>query len=854
LISVLGDGLVKHIDVDVKKGDDEIAIDVEDGWGAGAYVIATLYHAMNVDTKRMPGRAIGVAWLAIDPTPRTLQVELDLPEKVGSGSTLTVPVHLKGLSSGESARVTIAAVDVGILNLTRFKSPAPESWFYAQRLLGSEYRDFYGRLIDGMRAERGALKFGGDGGGGGVQGNPPVEETVSLFSGIVKVDDQGRAKVSFDLPEFNGTVRIMAVAWSAGKVGHKAKSVIVRDPIAVTASGPRFMTLGDEARLQLDLHNVEGAAADYSVSVVRSYQSEASGSTAGETVFQKSHTLAIGARQSLQLTMVPKHIGFVTYAVRVSGPNGIDVGRELLFSVKPPARGIKRVTVSSLKPSGGKITISKDLLVDMIPGHASVSLSVGPLASYNVPLLLNQLDRYPYGCAEQTTSRALPLLYANALAVRSGSRSDAAIREKIAKAIARLFAMQDSSGAFGAWGPGAPDLWLTAYVTDFLSRAREAGYSFDKRKFGQALNRLRNFISYASDFKKGGENRAYALYVLARNGQAPIGDLRYYADTRLDRFATPLAKAQIGAALAMMGDKPRAQNAFRAAIAELGDLQATGGRVDYGSGLRDGAAVLTLASETQFVAAEAAGLSDVLSRAFASRTQTSTQEQAWLLLAANALGNRGNDTRLTVNGRAHSGLLRRTLSPAELSHGELTIANSGEEAVDVLVSVIGAALTPEPAIEKGFKIERSYYKLDGTPVELASATGGQAQIGQSDRMVVVVKVTAEDKGGRVLLVDRLPAGLEIENPRLVGSGDVKALPWLKSDVHPEHTEFRDDRFVAAFDFFQQKGKYRSATVAYVVRAVTPGSFVHPAAIVEDMYRPERFARTAAGRLTIKAQP
>jgi uncharacterized protein YfaS (alpha-2-macroglobulin family) len=153
-------------------------------------------------------------------------------------------------------------------------------------------------------------------------------------------------------------------------------------------------------------------------------------------------------------------------------------------------------------------------------------------------------------------------------------------------------------------------------------------------------------------------------------------------------------------------------------------------------------------------------------------------------------------------------------------------------------------------------------------VDLKSASGGTAEVKQNERLVAVVKIEAKDPGGRVLLVDRLPAGFEIDNPHLVDSGDVKALDWLKTTVQPEHSEFRDDRFVAAFNFSganaqpsgdtegtpdgqtTTKGPAASATVAYMVRAVTPGTFVHPAAAVEDMYRPERYARSAAGKLTV----
>ena len=178
-----------------------------------------------------------------------------------------MPVKVAGLAAGEEARITVAATDVGILNLTRFEAPKPQDWFFGQRRLGTEIRDLYGRLIDGMRAERGKLRSGGDGSAGGMsmQGSPPVEATLALFSGIVKVGADGTAQVEFQMPDFNGTVRLSAVAWSADKVGSATKDVIVRDPVALTVSAPRFLTLGDEARLELAVHNVEGTAGSYTI-------------------------------------------------------------------------------------------------------------------------------------------------------------------------------------------------------------------------------------------------------------------------------------------------------------------------------------------------------------------------------------------------------------------------------------------------------------------------------------------------------------------------------------------------------------------------------------------------------------
>jgi uncharacterized protein YfaS (alpha-2-macroglobulin family) len=795
-----------------------------------------------------------------------LGVSLGAPEKVRSGSTLTVPVKVTGLAAGEEARITVAATDIGILNLTRFEPPKPQDWFFGQRRLGAEIRDLYGRLIDGMRAERGRLRSGGDGSAGGmsVQGSPPVEATLALFSGIVKVAPDGTANVTFQLPDFNGTVRLSAVAWSGDKVGSAAKDVIVRDAVALTVAAPRFLTLGDEARLELAVHNIEGPAGAYAISGL--YEQDAGAQSLPG--FERSVALGTGERKREAFQLKASEVGLTTLAVRVTGPGGIDVKRRLTFDVKVPAGDIRRLTVSQLKAKGGKITLSRDLFHDLIPRRSRATLTVGPTATLDVPGILATLDRYPYGCAEQTTSRALPLLYVNDVAKRIGLASDAGLRERIDRAIARVLEMQDSSGAFGVWGPSDGDMWLTSYVTDFLTRAKEASFVVPQRPFNQALDRLQNYISYAQDFEAGGEGRAYALYVLARNGRAPIGELRYYVDTRLDRFSTPLAQAQLGAALSMLGDKARAETALQAALKTIAGKDDGVTRRDYGTGVRDGAALITLASETGLAKTEVPRLVDVVAKAYKAKAYTSTQEQAWMLLAARALTEEAGSQALTVNGARHTGQLIRAITPADVGDAGLTVANEGEAPVDAMVSVIGAALTPEPAVSRNFTIERTYYTLDGKKVDLASATGGQAELRQNDRLVVVLKVESSETGGRILLVDRLPAGLEIENPRLVDSGDIKTLDWLKTTLKPQHTDFRDDRFVAAFDFFGSGDDRRSrggdsdeenrepanaATVAYLVRAVTPGSFVHPAATVEDMYRPDRFARTASGRLQVKAK-
>ncbi|RUO98415.1 alpha-2-macroglobulin [Hyphomicrobium sp.] len=888
LVAVLGTGLDLMKEVDIAKGGGEVEIPVDGEWGPGAYATAILYRPMDEGQKRMPSRAIGIRWLPIDQSSKHLKVAVTLPDKVKSGAHVDVPLKVEGLAPGEDARVVVAAVDLGILNLTRFETPAPEKWFSQQQKLAFEIRDFYGKLIDGMHADRGKLRSGGDA-GAALQGNPTVETVVSLYSGIVQVKDDGTASVSFDLPDFNGTVRFMAVAWSKDKVGHGSGDLIVRDAVALTVAVPRFMTLGDEVDLGFGIHNVDGPAAPYKLTLSRK-----AGDDRNETltpVADKTADLKQGERTMQRILFKPTELGEVTLKAVVTGPNDIAVKREMTFNVFPPAGDIKRTTISSLKP-GGKLSVSADLAYDLIPSRTRINMSVGPAARLDVPTLLSQLDRYPYGCAEQTVSRAMPLVVANAVAAQIGLAQDKELKDRVQKAIGRVFEMQDSTGAFGVWGPYSTDLWLTAYVTDFLTRAKEANYDVPRESFNRALDRLQNFIAYASDFEKGGEDRAYALYVLARNGRAPIGDLRYYADERIGRFSTPLAKAQVGAALAMMGDKERAERTFAAALAAMPDTPDSGYRSDYGSTLRDGAALVTLAAETGIAREDQPRLATVIAKAYETRTYTSTQEQAWMLLAAKALNDEVKATTLSIDGKPVNGPLLKGLTPAELKNGALTITNNGDTAVDAVISVIGAALTPEPAVSKGFKIERQAYTVDGKKIDLASLTGGKAKVKQNDRFVMVVKVTSEDPAGRVMVVDRLPAGFEIENPHLVDSGAISGLSWLKSTAEPEHTEFRDDRFVAAFNFAnvrtstsssssdaensdtpdntsgnstpesqvvlpdgttQPKTTAVTATLAYIVRAVTPGTFVHPAATVEDMYRPERYARSAAGTLAVSTK-
>ncbi len=841
LVTIGAESLLATQTATVPEGGATIDIPVDADWGAGAYVTATLYRPGEAQETHMPARAIGVKWLQVDPGARKLDVAMTPPEKTQPHQTLSIPVTANGLPPASDAYVMVAAVDVGILNLTNYKVPDPEAWFFGQRALGLELRDLYGRLIDGSLGATGRLRTGGDGATMTSQGSPPTEKLVAFFSGPVKLDADGKATVDFDIPQFNGTVRVMSVAWTRDAVGHASMDVIVRDPVVITAGLPRFLAPGDSAQLRLDIANTDGPAGDYSLLVETDGKIQASG---GAPLPDKV-SLASGARETVFVPLKADATGNASVTVTLAHASGLVVEQGLSLPVRPAAMPVTTRDVVSLAANGGSLTVDRELLAASLLDGATVSIGVSPSSAFDIPSLLMTLDRYPYGCAEQTTSRALPLLYVSELAKASGMDDDPALRERVQQSIYRVLNYQSSSGSFGLWAPGSGDLWLDAYVSDFLTRAREQGYEVPQQAMLQALDNLQNSVGYDIDIQDRGNEIAYALYVLARNKKASIGDLRYYSDTQIEAFTSPMAVAQLAASLALYGDNQRAESTFGVAL-RLADTNTDYDyyRSDYGSQLRDGAAMLALAAESKPLPAAVPAMVQFVSAARKKVSYTSTQDQSWMLLAARAIQAGNAAITLQVNGAAHAGNYAKRVTGQELLDNPITIANPGTNPVDAVVTTVAAPAQPLPAGGDGFTIERTYYRLDGSEANVTEAT-------QNERYVVVLKIDeANDWPSRVLVTDLLPAGFEIDNPGLVSSAELSNFGWLEK-TEAAHLEFRDDRFVAAFDHTGDAG--RSATVAYVVRAVTPGVYTHPAAVVEDMYRPQFSARTATGMMEVKAQ-
>lgn len=837
LITIGAERLLTTLTASVPEGGTTLPIPVSADWGAGAYITATLFRPGEAQETRMPMRAIGVKWLGVDPAARKLSVALEVPEKIQPNTSLTVPIGIGGLAAGEEAYVTLAAVDVGILNLTNYEPPAPDDWYFGQRRLGLEIRDIYGRLIDGSAGAMGKIRTGGDGPQAASKGSPPKEKLLALYSGIVRIGDDGRASVSFDIPQFNGTARLMAVAWSKEGVGHAVKDLIVRDPVVIVASAPRFMALGDSAEMLLEFANTDGPAGDYNLTV------GTSGEIAANDV---PATLALdsGARESLKVPLSALDIGTGTVTVKIAHASGLALETTRIIPVRADTLPVTTRIPVPLAANGGKVTVDRELLSSSILDGASVSIGVSRNVAFDIPSMLMTLDRYPYGCAEQTTSRALPLLYMSELAKGAGIEVEPDMKDRIQGAIERVMNYQASTGSFGLWGPGSGDLWLDAYVSDFLTRARELGYDVPDVGMTLALENLQNTLAYTTDVTVQGSEIAYALYVLARNRRASISDLRYYSENQIGEFKSPMARAQLAASLSLYGDQTGAEKTFGAAL-ELAKATTTPARSsgsDYGSALRDGAAMVALAAETK---PAVTSLNEMIAYTAALRKGvrwTSTQDDAWMLLAARALEAENAALSIEINGESHSGAFSRRVEGSDLEGEPITVINKGTAPVEAMITAVASPAQPLPAGGDGFTIDRKYYALDGSEVSVA-------QVKQNERYVVVLTVNELNTWpSRVLVADLLPAGFEIDNPRIVGSAELPNFDWLGA-VEYAHSEYRDDRFVAAFN----RNGGGQFSFAYVVRAVTPGNYAHPAASVEDMYRPELSARTATGRMEVTVE-
>ncbi|MDG2524891.1 alpha-2-macroglobulin [Stenotrophomonas sp. HITSZ_GD] len=830
------------------------------------YVTALVFRGGSAASKITPARAVGVAHVPMDRKMRRVAVGLVAPKQMRPEQPLPVQVSVPELA-GRQAHVTVSAVDVGILNITRFPVPDANAHFFAQRRFGVDAYDVYGRVIESFDGSTGRLRFGGD---MALEALPQARrptarvQTVDLFSGSVQLDAKGNARLQLPVPDFNGTLRVSALVYADDRYGNRDVETLVRAPILAEASMPRVMAPGDRSTVTVDVQNFTGKPGSFDVRV------EGEGPLAiGENT--RRIQLQADAKQTLSFPLTARE-GHSVAKVRVRvGGGGFQVDRHYELPVRaawPSVLRARTLVLDPLAPVTLGASDAEGLMSDSVEARMVVSaLPPIPFAA----ALKGALD-YPYGCAEQTTSKgyaALMLDEATAKMLGVTGLEAAKRRERMEGALGRLASMQVGSGHFSMWGDDDyTNPWLTPYITEFLLDAKDAGFAVPDTVLQKALNRLSEdllsggnaFYGYDRRESLRFANQAWSGYVLARVNRAPLGTLRALYDNDRDKAATGLALVHLGVALTLQGDRKRGEAAIAAGFAKGSDDR-PGWFGDYGTPIRDDALMMALLHERGLAKPEYDARTVPLGQALEARRGDgrgnlwlSTQEQVALARLGKALA--ASSTR-RVSGTLEAGGAREAVDPvrvfgrsfdgAALAQG-VRFVPQGEAPMYASVEVAGIPRQAPAPDSSQILVERSWYGTDGKPWKPGPLKEGEA-------LIVQVQVTTKTDMPDALLTDLLPAGLEIENFNL---GDASQWADVVVDgiqindrgdaAEVRHEEFRDDRYVAALKLSAND----TARVFYLVRAVTPGTYQVPPPMVEDMYRPalRGIGRVAPETLTV----
>jgi uncharacterized protein YfaS (alpha-2-macroglobulin family) len=860
-------------EVDVPAEGKTFAIPMAKDWARhDLYISALVIRPGERKANVTPKRAVGLLHLPLERDQRKLNLSVTAPEKIRPQQTLKVKLNAKQAdgSPAKQAHVLVAAVDAGILNITEYATPDPFAGFFGRKAYGVDQLDIYGQLIEAGQGRLAKLAFGGDAAlaPGGKRPDTSVL-IVALQSQPVTLNEQGEGEVSLDIPDFNGELRLMAQVWTDEQFGAAEAKTLVAAPLIAELAAPRFLAGGDNTQLALDLHNLSGQGQQLDVQVEASGQLHLAD---GQSAYRQVLKLADNAREILHIPVsAADGYGQGQISVRVNGltlPNEAlpAFSRQWQIGVRPAYPAQLKHFRAVLKEQPWQLPA--DALSNFAPAGLEARLVLSGRPPLNLAEQVRALKAYPYGCAEQTTSGLYPALYADAAQLKQlgiEAEPDEQRRRAIELGIERLLGMQRYNGSFALWSAdGEEEYWLTAYVSDFLLRAREQGFAVPKQALAKAQQRLIQYLqqpgqielSYSTNAAQSAfAVQAYAGYVLARSQQAPLGALRSLYERRSDA-ASGLPLVQLSIALQKMGDQPRAEDLLNAGLARSRSNDSWLG--DYGSELRDQALILALLEEHELAANSREQRLFKLADNLAGEQWLSTQERNALYLAGRSLLSKPEakwqaqlqSASLSFElNNAHSGL---KLDGKDLS-GPLSISNQSADAANTALyqqlTLSGYPTQAPAASSENLWIERQYLNAQGQPLDLSDVRSGEL-------VLVHIAVKAKQRVPDALVVDLLPAGLELENQNLAqssaslkdASSDVQQ--WLEAmqNATIKHQEFRADRYVAALDV----DGYGVSHLLYLARAVTPGSYRVPAPQVESMYRPNWQALgSTPGRLQVK---
>ncbi|MBD3240600.1 MAG: hypothetical protein GF331_08460 [Chitinivibrionales bacterium] len=762
-----------------------------------------------------PIRMYGVVPVKVVDPNTVLQPELDCPETFVPEETATVTVSEQ---SGSPMTYTLAIVDEGLLDLTRFATPDPWAHFYRREALGVMTWDVFDEVIGayGGSLER-LLSIGGDGaaaepGKKKAQRFPPMVR----FYGPFDLGKRDKNTHEVDIPQYVGAVRVMVVAGRDGAFGKAEQSVFVRKPLMILGTLPRVLGPEEQVDLPVAVFAMEPKVKNVSVQIKTDGPLSVVGDSRKKVSFDDVGDELVTF--TLKASGAP---GIASVSIDASG-GGEKATHDIELDIRMPGGPVVDVIDTVLGAGDdwqGKVTL---------PGMAGTNeayLEVSRVPPLNLARRLKWLIRYPHGCVEQTTSSVFPQVYLPKLVKLSPEREEQ-VTNNVKAGIDRLRTFQTSDGGFGYWPGGNSCDWGSNYAGHFLVEARKSGYVVPDAIVDQWKKYQQN---RAANWTSGGSGsdltQAYRLYTLALAGSADLSAMNRFKETK--DLSSPAAW-RLAAAYHLAGQPEAAKRIARQAGLKTRKYRELGGT--YGSGLRDTAMIveaLGLLGEHE----KAQPLIRAMSERLCSEKWLSTQTTAYALIAMARLAGMAQGEELRVayswnGGReqtvsANAAVLQQTLSVGDMTDAEIAVRNAGSGIVYPRLVVEGIpAPGKETAAENGIKLIVHYLTPGGSRLDVS-------ELEQGTDFVAEITVRNTGRSGlyeEIALSHLVASGWEIRNDRMEpGSGQ------KQSDF--ENQDIRDDRVYTYFDINQGKSK----TYRVMLNAAYLGRFYLPMLGVEAMY-------------------
>ncbi len=845
LVTIERDKVYEYFYLDTDKKSATKTITIKEEYLPNAYITATLIKPNGESSIPL---TVGHGFAPLLTERKSNKIELKIQAEEKSRSNKKQKITVEAMNGNSDVEVTIAVVDEGILQLKNTSTPDPYEFFYRRKALEVNSYDVYPKLMPELSARKSSVA--GDGYNLEKRANPLNNrrvKLVSFWSGILKTNSSGKAFYEIDIPQFSGDLRIMAVAYQGKSFGSASKNMKVADPVVVSTSLPRFLSPGDTAYVPVTLTNTTASVA----SATAQLQVTGPLTIIGES--SQSVSLKANAEQVVHFKVyAKKEIGIGKVVTSVSALSET-FKEETELTVRPPSSLIKQHIAGQI--SGGtteNLSLTTNLIPSSVKGKLIVSRS--PLIQFADDL--DYLLGYPHGCAEQTVSKAFPQLYFNDLVKSIGAKrtslEDPA--HNVQEAIRKLSAMQLNNGAISYWLGGYEESWWgTVYAAHFLTEAKKAGFEVNNamldRMYGYLQQKVKEKRTYDYHYYENDAYRTrqipakeifYSLYLLSTVGRQDLSIMNYYKATKNSMALD--SRYLLASTYQILGDQASARALLPGAFEGERSVNAFGG--SFYSYTRDMAISLNALLESDPKNPQVGLLAQHLSKQLKEQRYLSTQERAFSFIALGKLARSVNESNVTAEITADGkGIASFTGSTVVLNNNlagkNVSVAVKGTGQLYYFWQMEGLSSDGNIKEEDSFlKVRKTFYDRNG---RLLSGT----TFNQNDLVVVKLTVATTDNSTveNVVITDILPAGFEIENPRLSETADMQ---WIRDNAYPQHFDIRDDRINL---FTTVKGTPKS--YYYVVRAVSKGSFVMGPVSADAMYNGEYHSYNGAGTIRVK---